>query len=335
MIRFFARRLAHAVFILLGVSFLAFVLIDLAPGQYLSEMRLNPQLSPQTLSALASQYGLDQPLPVRYARWLGSVSRGELGFSFVYNTAVWPLIKVRIRNTLILAITALVCSWLLAILIGLWAAVRRGRWEDRLSEFGTSFLLATPNILIGLGLLALGLRVRWFPMGGMNSPAFTELGTFAKLRDIAFHLILPVIALAAATLPILVRHVRSAVLEVLESPFIVAARGHGISARRLLLRHAFPAAVNPLISLFGISVGTLLSGSLLIEVIMSWPGVGPMLLQAILERDPYVVIAAVMFSTLFLVVGNLVSDVMLFAADPRIRRPGIRRPGIRRSSHAA
>lgn len=319
MIRFLAQRLAYAVFLLFGVSLLTFILIDLAPGQYFAEMRLNPQISAQTLSALESQYGLNQPLPVRYGRWLGSVSRGELGFSFVYNSAVWPLIKVRVRNTLILTITALICSWSLAISIGLWCAVRHHRWEDKVFGLGTSLLLATPNILIGLGLLAFALHVHWLPAGGMHSLGLDEAGVFARAKDLALHLLLPVVALIAGALPLLVRHVRSAMVGVLDSSFIVAARGHGVPRLRLLLRHALPAAMNPLISLLGVSVGTLLSGSLLIEVIMSWPGLGPMLLQAILERDPYIVIAAVMFSTLFLVVGNLFSDVLLYGSDPRIK----------------
>jgi peptide/nickel transport system permease protein len=130
---------------------------------------------------------------------------------------------------------------------------------------------------------------------------------------------LPVAALTAGMLPMLIRHVRSAALDVLQSPFVVAARGLGISRRRILLRHVLPAAVNPLISLVGVSVGTLLSGSLLIEVIMSWPGVGPLLLQAVQERDLYIVIAAVMFSTLFLITGNVMADALLYIADPRIR----------------
>lgn len=319
MILFLTQRAVHAVFLLLGVSLLTFILVDLAPGQYFAEMRLNPQISTQTLSQLESQYGLNQPLPIRYARWLGSVSRGELGFSFVYNSPVWPLMKIRVRNTLVLTFTALMCSWGLAISIGLWAAVRHGRWEDRILGLGTSLLLATPNILVGLALLAFALHARWVPTGGMNSLTWTEMGMLAKSRDLFLHMILPLTALMAGALPMLVRHVRSAVLDALDSSFIVAARGHGISTYRLLLRHVLPVAINPLISLLGVSIGTLLSGSLLIEVIMSWPGVGPMLLQAILERDPYIVIAAVMFSTLFLVIGNTCSDVLLYGSDPRIR----------------
>lgn len=314
-----AHRLAQALFLIIGVSILAFLLIDLAPGKYLEEMRLNPQISQETLASLRAEYGLDRPLPVRYVLWLRSVGRGEFGFSFAYNSPVWRLLKTRALNTLILTVTALVCSWLIAIPVGILAAVRGCRWEDRIFAAGTTFLLATPDVLVGLILLSFALRTRWLPTGGMHTLASTETGTPAQAKDLLLHLILPATALTAGALPVLVRHVRSAMLEVMSSPFIVAARGHGISRSRILLRHALPAAANPLISLLGITIGTLLSGSLLIEVIMSWPGVGPLLLQAVLERDPHIVVAAIMFSTLFLITGNLMADALLYVADPRIR----------------
>jgi peptide/nickel transport system permease protein len=318
MIRFLSQRLLRAVFVLVGVSILAFVLVDLAPGQYFQQMRLDPQISRETVAALQVEYGVNQALPVRYWRWLRSVSRGELGFSLAYNSPVWPLLKPRIGNTLILTTAALVCSWLIAIALGVWMASRAGRWDDRLPGAGTTFLLATPDVLIALVLLALALRTRWLPTGGMQTAGLEREG-FGMVKDFGVHLVLPLCALTAAMLPVLIRHVRSAMLDVLQSPFIVAARGHGIPRFRLLFAHALPAAANPLISLFGVSVGLLLSGSLLIEVIMSWPGVGPMLLQAILERDPHVVVATVLFSTLFLVAGSVLADVLLYVADPRIR----------------
>ena len=319
MIFVFLSRLAQTLFLILGVSVLAFVMVDQAPGNYLEEMKLNPQISPNTLVALRAEYGLDRPLPVRYMLWLDSAARGEFGFSFAYNCPVWPLLRVRAANTLILTVTSLLLSWALAIPIGIFAAARAGRWQDRVSGVSTTFLLATPDVLIGLALLALALHTRWFPTGGIRTLAPIEGGLFSRAQDFARHLFLPVAALTAGMLPISIRHVRSATLDVLESPFVVAARGLGISRRRILLRHVLPAAVNPLISLAGISVGTLLSGSLLIEVIMSWPGVGPLLLQAVQERDLYIVIAAVMFSTLFLITGNVMADALLYIADPRIR----------------
>jgi len=314
------RRIAHCLLLIFGVSLLAFVFADLAPGNYLEEMRLNPQISPNTLAALRSEYGLERPFAVRYALWLRSVLHGELGFSFAYNSPVWPLLKTRAANTLMLTTTAMILSWLIAIPIGVIAAARVGGWEDRVSAVGATLLLGTPDVLFGLMLLALALRTHWLPAGGMHTLTLAETGTFAGVKDLGLHMVLPVAALTAGALPMLVRHVRSAMLDVLNAPFIAATRGHGISPGRLLFRHALPAAANPLVSLFGVSIGALLSGSLLIEVIMNWPGVGPMLLQAVLDRDRFIVIAAVMFSTVFLVVGNLVADTLISVVDPRIRR---------------
>lgn len=322
MTRYIARRLLHAAFLLLGVSLLTFVFLQLAPGSFFDEMRLNPQISPETVAALRAQYGLERPLPVRYARWLGSVMRGELGFSFAYNSPAAPLLWVRARNTLLLTATATLLAWLLAIPIGVWTAAHRSRASAHFTTAGTAALLATPDLLIALGLLLLAVRTRWFPAGGMISLGFDAMGWGERARDVAVHLALPVAVLVVGSLPVLVRHVRAAVMEVQDSAFIRAARGHGIPRRRLLFRYALPAAANPLISLFGFSVGTLLSGSLLVEVVMSWPGLGPLFLEAILARDLYLVIGAVMLSTLFLVAGNLLADLLLYAADPRIRAGG-------------
>ena len=313
-------RLAQTLFLVFGVSFLTFALTDMAPGEYFEQMRLNPQISRDTLAALRTQCGLDRPLAVRYARWLRSVARGDFGYSYAYNSPVGPLLRPRAWNTLLLACTAMMCSWTIAVPVGILAAWRAGGWEDRISAASVTLLLATPDILVGLMLLAFALHTRWFPTGGMHSAVMADRGMLRSGKDLIFHMILPVAALTAGMLPLLVRHVRSALLEVLSSPFIAAARGHGIPPVRLLFRHALPAAANPLTSLLGLSVGTLLSGSLLTEVIMSWPGVGPMLLQAVFERDFYIVIAAVMFSTILLISGNLMADALLYIADPRIRR---------------
>jgi len=168
-------------------------------------------------------------------------------------------------------------------------------------------------------LLLLAVRTGWFPTGGMMSAGFEDLGLGGKLKDLAVHLFLPCAGLVLATLPPLVRHVRSAMIEVLDAPFVRAARAHGISERRVLLRYAWPVAANPLITLFGYSIAAMLSASLLVEMVLSWPGVGPLLVDAILAKDVYVVVGAVMLSAVFLVAGNLIADALLFATDPRIR----------------
>lgn len=317
--RYLRRRLVHALLLLIAVSLLSFLLVEMAPGSYFEEMRLNPQISPETVAALRAQYGLDQPLPLRYLRWVKSVIAGQFGFSFAYNSPVAPLLWTRARNTLLLTGTATVIAWLLALPLGVWSASQQGKWADRLVGAGTSVLLALPDLLLALGLLLFAVRTGVLPSGGMVSLSFPELSFWGKVEDLTRHLLLPVLVLVLGSLPVLVRHTRAALVEVLGLPFILAARGHGVPRSKLLFCYALPAAANPLITLFGLSVAGLLSASLLVEVILSWPGLGPMLLEAILARDLYVVIGAVMFSTVFLVIGNFLADLLLYAADPRIR----------------
>jgi peptide/nickel transport system permease protein len=317
--RYFLRRTLHAVFLLFGVSLLTFLFSAMTPGNYFDEMRLNPQISPETVAALRTQYQLDRPLPIRYAHWLNAALHGQLGFSFAYNSPVAPLLWARARNTLLLTVTATFLAWLLALPLGVWSAARFGFAPDRILSSATAALLVIPDLVLALGLLILAVRTGWFPTGGLVSVNFDELSALQKLRDLASHMLLPVLALVLGTLPMLVRHVRASVAEVLDAPFLRAALGHGIPHRKLLYNYALRAAANPLISLFGFSVGTLLSGSLLVEVVMSWPGLGPLLLESILARDLYVVIGGVLLSMIFLVGGNLFADVLLYYADPRIR----------------
>lgn len=313
------RRIIHGMLLLAGVSVLCFTFGAMAPGDFFDEMKLNPQISPATVAALRSQYGTDQPLAVRYGRWVESVFRGEWGYSFAYNCPVRSLLMVRARNTLLLTTAATLMAWLIALPLGVWTASRRGRWDDRLSLAGTSLLLSVPELVVALVLLYSAVRTRALPLGGMVSVGFGGLGRRAQLIDLASHLVIPVATLVLASLPPLVRHIRASVIEVLQAPFVQAARAHGIGSGRLLFRYVLPAAANPLSSLFGLSLGGLLSGSLLVEVITGWPGLGPLLLEASLARDVYVVIGAVMASTLFMIAGSVVADILLVVVDPRVR----------------
>jgi peptide/nickel transport system permease protein len=314
-----ARRIVHGLFLLVGVSVFAFALLSAAPGNFFDELRLNPQVSPETVAALKIQYGMDRPLPVRYLRWVASVARGQFGYSLSYHCAVGSLLWLRARNTLLLTGFATLLAWMVALPWGVLEALHRGGWVDRMGGAVTAVLLAIPDVLLGLLLLLFAARTGWFPTGGMASVDAASAAFLGRLQDAALHLFLPVVALALGTIPILVRHVRSAMVGVLDSPFVEAARGHGIPKWRLIYRHALPAAMNSLISQLGFSIGALLSMSLLMEVVLSWPGLGPLVLEAILARDVYVVIAAVMLSSVFLVIGNLVADLLLYLSDPRIR----------------
>jgi peptide/nickel transport system permease protein len=317
--RYLRRRLLHSLFLLVGVSVLSFALSEFAPGDYFEQMRLNPQISSETIARLRAQYGMDRPLPVRYYIWFRAVVSGQFGYSFAYNRPVGSLLYIRARNTLILTATTLLLAWTIAVPLGVWSASRKGALADRMISGGMSVLVAIPDLALALGLLLLAVRTRYFPTGGMVSLGFAQLTFWGKFEDAAFHLILPVSALVLGSLPMLVRHVRAAMLQTLESPFMRTARAYGIPRQRCLFRYALPAAANPMISLFGFSVGTMLSASLLIEVIMSWPGLGPLLLEAILSRDLYLVIGAVMLSSIFWIVGNILADAMLYVSDPRLR----------------
>lgn len=320
--RYLMRRLLRAGALLLAASLLCFVLTQLAPGSFFDELRLNPQISAQTVAGLRTQYGLDRPLPARYGLWLKSVARGDLGYSLAYNAPVAPLLLVRARNTLLLTATATVLAWLLALPLGMWAAVHRGGWVDRGVTAGSSLMLAVPEIALVLCALALAARTHALPVGGMMSASFGQFSFWGKLTDVAAHLVIPGSVLALGTVAIVVRHIRSSVCEVLDAPYIHAARGHGIAPVRILLRHVLPAAANPAISLLGLSLAALLSGSLAVEVITGWPGLGPIVLEATLARDPYLIIGAVMLSTVVVIAGTFVADVLLLATDPRISLRG-------------
>jgi peptide/nickel transport system permease protein len=317
--KYLARRLLHSIAVLFGISALSFLFVGMAPGDYLDEMQLNPQLSAATIAALRAEYGMDRPLPVRYMRWLRSVAHGDWGYSFAYNLPVAPLLWRRAKNTLWLTVPATLLAWLLAVPLGVFAAKRRGRWSDRMAEAGTSTILVVPDLLLALVLLIFAARTRAFPAGGMSSFYSVQSGAIANIQDFLRHLTLPTLTLALGILPVFFRHVRAGMVEALASPSIEAARALGLSPSRILFSHALRLAANPVLSLFGLSIATLLSSSLLVEVVMSWPGLGPMLLEAILGRDLYLVIGAIMFSTLFLMAGNLAADLLLYAVDPRIR----------------
>ncbi|MFL6353810.1 MAG: ABC transporter permease [Bryobacteraceae bacterium] len=319
MIRYFARRIFYSVFLLVSVSVLSFALVDLAPGDFFDTLRLDPRISASTINALRSQHGLDRPLPIKYLLWLRSICKGEWGFSLAYDSPAAPILRVRARNTLLLTGTATLLAWLIAVPFGIWSAARHGKGPDLFLRGIISVLLGIPDLVLALLLLIFAVRSGYFPVGGMVSLDFPQMSTWAKCRDVAGHLFLPSLCLTAGSLPLLLSHVRTAVAEVLQSPFITAARGFGIPVPRLLLHHALRAAANPLISLFGFSIGILLSSSLLIEVIFGWPGLGQLILEAILQRDFYLVIDAAMLATIFLIAGNLLADMLLYASDPRLR----------------
>jgi peptide/nickel transport system permease protein len=317
LVRFSIGRCLRAVLVLVTVSMLSFSLVDLAPGDYFDELRLNPRISKDTIDALRQQYGLEEPMPVRYANWVKSLVNGSWGFSLSHQRAAGPLIWDRAVNTLLLVAIALIITWTIAIPAAIWAAAGR-QWRTRLLIGGASLAVSIPDLLIVLILSVAAANTSWLPAGGMRSVNFEQLGFRGQLADAAIHLVIPVAALVLSMLPVVSLHAINAVEDVLREPFILTARANGIRRIRILIRHALPVAANPLITLAGLSVGTMLSSAVIVEAVSGWPGLGDLLLQSIQQRDMHVVLGATMLSCMLLLASTLVSDILLRMIDPRI-----------------
>ena len=317
-LRYLKSRFLHSVLLLGAVSVFTFSIAQLAPGTFLDEMRLNPQISAETLDSLRVQYGLDQSLAVRYFRWLASMMNGDWGYSLAYNIPVSKLLWIRLQNTVLLGAAAMILGWMLSLPLGIWTAFHPHSWIDRGSSIASTLLLAIPELALGMLFLLAATRWGILPAGGMISIR-SQPSRWLAVADLARHLLLPAVVLALAATPVLLRHVRVAMLEALNAPFIEAAKGHGIANGRLLFRHALPVAANPLISLFGLSVAGLVSGSFLVEVITGWPGLGPLFINAIFARDLHIVMAVVMLFSIVLVIASVACDLLLYVIDPRVR----------------
>ena len=294
---FLLHRCLHALALVAAVSVGAFLLLEAAPGDYFTDLRANPAIPAATIERLRVDYALDQPLLARLQRWGASMLRGEMGLSVSWNRPVSEILWPRVFNTASLAAVGLGLAWAAGLSLGSLAAASR-RWARPLSWLMTA-LTAIPDLLISVAILYMAVRMGW--MSASNSLASAAL------------------ALMLISLPSIFRHTTVSVRSVLGEPFVESARAHGLPEWRVWIGHVLPAAANPLISLFGLSVASLLSASLMVEVILGWPGLGPLLLEAIGNRDHPVVLATVVLSSLLLAGGNLLADLMLFAADPRIR----------------
>jgi peptide/nickel transport system permease protein len=309
-------RITSSLVVTAIVALLTFALIGAAPGTYLDELSANPQISSDLLSRMREQYGLDQPFYRRFWQWERDLMRGDLGYSFAYHRPIRQLVGERVWNTFLLNGVALAAAWMLGVALGLAAAARRGSFIDWAIGGGTAILMSTPTVILAVLLLAGGAQVG-LPIGGLYIQAVNGQSFAARMTDLARHLLLPAAAVTAVWLPAIARHTRGAVVTALQEPHMLAARARGIGHGRLLLVHAFRESLNPLSSLFGSSVSALVSASLLVEVVMSWPGIGQLMYEAVLKRDIFLVVDLVQLAALFLLAGNIVGDLLLRAVDPR------------------
>ena len=314
------RRLFTLIPLLLGVTLLAFLLIYLAPGDFLSQMAENPTISAETIDAMRRKFGLDQAWYVQYGLWLKNVFLHlDFGESFAYRQPVFSVIAPRLGNTLILALSAAIVAWGLAIPLGILSAVRQYKWQDKTASFAAFLGLSIPEIFFALLMMFMAAKTGWFPVGGMRSIDHDELQWGAQLADLLHHLFLPALVLGTVPMAARMRQMRANLLDVLRLDYVTTARAKGLDEKVVVWKHAVRNAINPLITLFGFTLASLLSGSFIVEIVMNWPGLGSLTLEALQKQDLYLVMGSVVMAATMLMLGNLVADVMLAIADPRIK----------------
>lgn len=320
MIKHVLRRLLQMIPVLLAVSLLSMFIIDTAPGDYLSTLRANPQVSQSAVEQMKARFALDKPWFVQYIHWLKNViTRFDLGRSFSYNAPVSELVLSRLANTLVLTATAYALAWAVAVPLGTVAAVRRNSLVDRLASAVSVVGLSIPQVLLVLLAVYFCAATNALPAGGMKTAASYDLmSPWAKAVDVVRHLVAPAAVLSVVAMAGIARQTRANVLDYLDADFVRTARAKGLPERRVVVKHALRNAINPLITMFGFSIGGLLSGSIIVEYVMGWPGLGALTLEAVRRQDLYVVMAGLVMSSALLVGGNLLADVLLAANDPRI-----------------
>ena len=331
MLPFVIRRFIHLVPTFLGATLLAFLISQLVPGDFLTQRALEPNVRQETIERMRAQFGLDQPILVQYVRWMSSLVQGDLGMSFSSNQPVMNVIRRPIQNSLYLVIFATVMLWLMAIPLGVFSAVRQYTLGDQAVSAVSYFGLAIPNfffaqvIVLGLFLFrgftrdAFGHTQLLFPVAGMTSNGWEGFTPWRQFWDIMWHMIIPGFVVATGSIAGFTRVLRGQMIEYLGSDFIRTARAKGLGSRSVTYKHALRPALIPFIAGIGALLPTLIGGAGLVEIVMAWPGITPRLLDAISRQDIYVVLGFLVISSLLLMIGNLISDLLLAVADPRIR----------------
>ncbi len=319
MLTYIIKRILIAIPLLLAMSFLTFVFMQLTPGNYFDVLKLDPQISPETIAKYEKIYGLDKPFWTQYLQWVMNLFRLEFGYSFFFHVPVFTLIASRLLNTFILSISSLLFTWLIALPLGIWAAVRRNQATDRVLSFFSFSFLSIPSFFLAMLLLYWASQTGVLPLGGMRSANYDDLTAVGKVLDVLHHLIIPTVVISVGSIAALQRIMRGNMLEVLRQQYILTARAKGLPEGRIVYRHAVRNAVNPLITLFGYELSGLLGGAAITEIITNWPGLGSLMLTAVRAKDIYLVMASMLMGGILLLIGNLIADILLAWSDPRIR----------------
>jgi peptide/nickel transport system permease protein len=297
--KFFFRRLIQLIPLLIGISLISFFVMHLAPGDP-TALFIDPNVDPQELARVRANWGLDQPIPVQYIKWLWNAIRLDFGRSYMTGQPVIGEIAERLPNTLILMISSYILTLLICIPVGVYSAVKKGGWFDNTFTVLSFAGMSIPTFWVGLMLMLLfAVQLDWLPATG--------------------NLILPLITMTIGSLAGLTRYQRAAMLEVLNQDFIRTARAKGLPERVVIFKHALRNALIPIVTIMGLSLPDLFGGAFIIETIFAWPGMGRLGVQAIFSRNYPLIMGIVMFSALLIVLGNLLADIGYALVDPRIR----------------
>ena len=310
MTRYIARRLAFAAVLVLVVSSASLILSRLAPGDFV-DLSLPPDASAEAKAQARARLGLDRPIGAQYLDWLRAAARLDFGRSFLYDRPVRDLIPARAANTAILAFTALLLATALGVPLGVVSGSRRGGLLPGAIRFVSLVLLSMPPLLTSLFLVFVAARTGWLPIGGMGESGI----------EVLQHLVLPATAIGLPLAAVLERLQAQAMGETINAPFVLATLARGVPPSRVVWRSALKPALRPVAAIYGLIVGSLLSGSFVVEVITAWPGLGSLMLEALRARDVYLVTGCAGAGALFLACGTLLSDLALGVVDPRASEP--------------
>ncbi len=311
------KRIIQTLPLLFLVSIISFFLIRLAPVDPLAELKLNPSITQETLNYEVERLGLDKPIIVQYGLWLKSFLKGDLGYCTT-GEKVADKLKERIPNTLLLTGFVIFFTWSVGIPLGIIAALNWRKPLDRILTIFSSIGMAIPSFFFALLLLIFAVKTGWFPTGGLTSYNYSDLSIWGKIKDILHHLVLPVVVLFTISLSGLQRQMRGNLLDVLQSDYVKFARAKGLSETKVIYKHALRNAINPMVTLLGFEFASLLSGAALTEYVFQYPGLGRLILEAVMKSDINLVMASLMIGTIMLVLGNLIADILLKIVDPTV-----------------
>ncbi|WP_337843975.1 ABC transporter permease [Thermus sp.] len=325
MTAYILRRILYLIPTFFGATFLAFLIIQMAPGDYLTQLELDPKITPETIARLRAQFGLDRPIYEQYLLWMNNLFHLNLGYSFAYQAPVLDIIWPRVVNSMVIVIPSTLLLYLVAIPVGVYGALRLYTLGDRVLSFLAYVGLSVPSFFLALIAIYILLQIKFatgaliFPVSGMTSSGFEQMPPLRQVLDIAWHAVVPILVATANDIAGFSRLMRGQMLEVLSQDYIRTARAKGLSERVVIYKHAFRNAVIPFVATLGGLLPNLISGAGFVEVVMAWPGITPFFLDAVANQDLYVIAGFLTVSLVLLMVGNLLSDLLLAWVDPRIR----------------